>query len=121
MGDGIAIELNGSKVVAPFSGEIIVCFPTNHAYGLRTEDGKEILIHIGMDTVDLNGAGFTAHVKMGDTIKQGDLIAEVDVAYVKAQRKSLVSPVVFTNGDKVEVLKDRMEVGLMEKNLIKFI
>ena len=68
MGDGFAIELTGAEVTAPVSGTIATAFPTGHAYGINPEDGKEILIHIGMDTVALNGQGFDVKVKQGDTV-----------------------------------------------------
>jgi len=71
MGDGFAIELDDNKVVAPFDGEVIMTFPTKHAYGLRRSDGLEIFIHIGMDTVQLNGEGFNCLVKTGDLVKKG--------------------------------------------------
>ena len=105
MGDGFAIELTGAEVTAPVSGTIATAFHTGHAYGINTDDGKEILIHIGMDTVALNGQGFDVKVKQGDTVKQGDLLVKVDVEYLKAQGKSVVSPVIFTSGEKIELQK----------------
>ncbi|MDF9824364.1 PTS system trehalose-specific IIC component [Breznakia sp. PF5-3] len=103
MGEGFAIELSNGKIVAPFSGEVSVAFPTKHAYGIKRSDGTEILIHIGMDTVELDGKGFTSHVKVGDYVKQGDLIAEVDIQYIQNEQKSLVSPVVFTSKEKIAI------------------
>lgn len=79
MGEGFAIEMQDGKVVAPFSGEVMVCFPTGHAYGLKSNDGKEILIHIGMDTVELDGKGFDVKVQAGQKIKQGDVLVNVDM------------------------------------------
>ena len=61
-----------TRVLAPFSGTIMVAFPTGHAYGIKADNGKEVLIHIGMDTVELNGEGFHPHVKAGDVVKQGE-------------------------------------------------
>ena len=106
MGDGIAFDPTDGKFYAPYSGEITVAFPTGHAYGLRTAADMEILIHIGMDTVELNGKGFKPHVKQGDVVKQGDLLTEVDLDYIRSQGKSVVTPVVFTNGGTVEILKE---------------
>ena len=83
MGDGFAIELTDSDVLAPVSGEIVMTFPTKHAYGLRGNNGVEILIHLGMDTVQLEGKGFESFVKVGEYIKQGDKLAKVDIAYIK--------------------------------------
>ncbi len=105
MGDGIAIDPAEGKVYAPFSGEITVAFPTGHAYGLKAANGKEVLIHIGMDTVELDGKGFTPHVKQGDIVNQGDLLTDVDLDYIRSQGKPVVTPVIFTDGTAVELLK----------------
>ncbi|MFV0396090.1 MAG: PTS glucose transporter subunit IIA, partial [Coprobacillaceae bacterium] len=88
--------------------------------GLRLNDGKEILIHIGMDTVQLNGEGFTSCVEVGDYVNQGDIIAKVDTSYITSKNKSLVSPVIFTSGEKIEVLKNKKQVKLLEEQIIKF-
>lgn len=119
MGEGFAIEMQDGKVVAPFSGEVMVCFPTGHAYGLKSNDGKEILIHIGMDTVELDGKGFDVKVKAGQKIKQGDVLVNVDIDYVKSQGKSLVTPIVFTDGRKVELLQENVAVKAGDENIIK--
>lgn len=119
MGEGFAIEMQDGKVVAPFSGEVMVCFPTGHAYGLKSNDGKEILIHIGMDTVELDGKGFDVKVQAGQKIKQGDVLVNVDIDYVKSQGKSLVTPIVFTDGHKVELLQENVAVKAGDENIIK--
>lgn len=119
MGEGFAIEMQDGKVVAPFSGEVMVCFPTGHAYGLKSNDGKEILIHIGMDTVELDGKGFDVKVQAGQKIKQGDVLVNVDIDYVKSQGKSLVTPIVFTDGCKVELLQENVAVKAGDENIIK--
>lgn len=98
MGEGFAIDLKDGRVVAPFSGEIIMTFPTKHAYGIKRSDGLEVLIHLGMDTVELNGEGFDSLVEIGDIVKQGQVIAKVDLEFVKSKGKSLISPVVITSG-----------------------
>ncbi|MBR4444821.1 MAG: PTS system trehalose-specific EIIBC component [Solobacterium sp.] len=105
MGDGIAIDPSDGKIYAPFSGEITVAFPTGHAYGLKAANGREVLIHIGMDTVELNGQGFKPAVKQGDRVNQGDLLTEVDLDYIRSQGKPVVTPVVFTDGAAVELVK----------------
>ena len=119
MGEGFAIEMQDGKVVAPFSGEVMVCFPTGHAYGLKSNDGKEILIHIGMDIVELDGKGFDVKVQAGQKIKQGDVLVNVDIDYVKSQGKSLVTPIVFTDGRKVELLQENVAVKAGDENIIK--
>ena len=118
LGDGFAIEVNDSKIISPCDGVIVSTFPSNHAYGVETKDGKEILIHIGMDTVELNGEGFTSFVNIGDKVSKGDIIAEVDLDFVRSKNKSLVSPIVFTDGTKVELLKFDCDIKSGEGNII---
>lgn len=118
MGDGFAVELTDGQVVAPFSGEVVMTFPTKHAYGLRREDGLEVLIHIGMDTVQLNGEGFTSLVKQGDHVKQGQVLAKVDLAYVLEKGKSVVSPVVFTSGQQISLTKKQAD--LKQENIFEW-
>jgi PTS system trehalose-specific IIC component len=118
MGDGIAIDPADGKIYAPFSGKISVAFPTGHAYGITAANGKEVLIHIGMDTVELNGKGFKPHVKQGDIVKQGDLLTEVDLDYIRSQGKPVITPVIFTDGTAVEVLKTG-SVDKLEKGTVK--
>lgn len=101
MGNGFAVELTSGTVRAPFSGEVTVVFPTGHAIGMKRADGLEVLIHIGMDTVELNGEGFTLKVKQGDHVNAGDILVEVDLDYIKSKGKSLVSPIVFPNGQNI--------------------
>lgn len=102
LGDGFAIKPRGNKVYAPVSGEIKVLFPTLHAVAMETEEGLEILIHIGIDTVQLDGEGFTGHVKVGDRVKQGDLLVSFDKAIIEEKAKSSITPLIITNMDIVE-------------------
>lgn len=99
LGEGLAIEPTEGKLYAPFDGEIVTFFPTGHAIGLKSTDGVELLIHVGMDTVKLNGEGFTPKAKQGDHVKKGDLLLEFDIAKIKAAGYSIVSPVIVTNTD----------------------
>ena len=119
MGKGFAVELTDGKVVAPFDGEVMVCFPTGHAYGLKSTDGTEILIHIGMDTVQLDGKGFDVKVKAGQKIKQGDVLVQVDLDYVKSQGKPLTTPIVFTDGSHIELLKKNSNISIGDDDIIK--
>lgn len=121
MGDGFAVEVTNKNVCSPVDGEILVCFPTGHAYGIKANDGKEILIHIGMDTVELEGKGFIPHVKAGDKVKKGDLLVEVDLAYIKQQGKPLVSPVIFTSGEKVELVQLDGMIQQGQSDIIRFL
>lgn len=106
MGDGIAIVPTEGKVVSPVEGEVIQVFPTKHAIGLKAQNGAEILIHIGLETVSMNGAGFTAHVSEGEKVKQGDVLVTFDISLVKEKAKSTVTPMIITNSnDMVSIIK----------------
>ncbi len=105
MGKGIAINPTEGKVVSPINGTVQMIFKTKHAIGLKSEDGVEILIHIGMDTVQLDGKYFTAHVKDGDKVKVGDTLVEFDMDAIKKEGYELVTPVIITNTiDYLEIL-----------------
>ncbi|MBM7835026.1 glucose-specific PTS transporter subunit IIBC [Clostridium sardiniense] len=106
MGEGFAIEPLGNIVSAPVAGEITSLFTTKHAIGITSDNGLEILIHVGMDTVSLNGEGFTPYVKQGDRVKIGDKLLSVDFDIIREKVPSIVTPVVFTNlteNNKVEI------------------
>lgn len=114
LGDGFAIEIEGGKIYAPFSGVISLVYPTHHAYGIKNKKGTEILIHIGMDTVNLNGEGLEAFVKEGDKINQGDLIASIDIDSLKNKGYDITTPVIFVSGEKVKILKNEKCLALQE-------
>ncbi|WP_342558844.1 N-acetylglucosamine-specific PTS transporter subunit IIBC [Metasolibacillus sp. FSL K6-0083] len=97
MGPGFAVNPADGIFVSPVDGEVAMIFPTQHAIGLLTADGTEILIHVGLDTVKLNGEGFETFVKQGQTVKKGDPLLKVDLPLVSAAAPSIVTPVVFTN------------------------
>ena len=97
MGRGIAVKNPEGKVYSPFDGEITVFFPTKHAIGLKSNDGIELLIHVGMDTVKLNGEGFTSKAEAGDKVKRGQLLLEFDSNVIKKAGYQTTTPVVVTN------------------------
>ena len=97
MGRGAAVRNPQGKVVAPFDGEITVFFETKHAIGLKSADGIEVLIHVGMDTVKLNGAHFTAQAAQGDKVKKGQVLLTFDPAAIRAAGYDTTTPVVVTN------------------------
>lgn len=99
LGNGIAIEPVDGKVVAPFDGTVEMVFETKHAIGLLSKDGVEVLIHIGIDTVQLNGEHFDMKVKAGDTIKTGDLLVEVNLEGIKERGYRTITPIVVSNTD----------------------
>lgn len=99
MGQGVLIEPSEGELVAPVDATVSVLFPTKHAVGLVSEDGVELLMHIGMDTVNLEGKGFTAHVAQGEKVKAGDKLISFDIDAIKAAGYPVETPVIITNQD----------------------
>jgi glucose-specific phosphotransferase system IIA component len=97
MGDGIAIDPTNGTLVSPVDGQIMNVFPTKHALSIADNNGRELLIHVGLDTVNLKGEGFTAFVKDGQKVKQGDKLMEIDFEAIKSKVPSIITPMVFTN------------------------
>ncbi len=109
MGDGFAIEPTDGLIVAPVDGKIMNVFPTKHAIGIESVNGREILIHVGIDTVNLKGEGFEVFISEGDEIKQGQKLMKVDLAYIKENATSTITPIVFTNleeGETIDLSKE---------------
>lgn len=114
IGDGAAIAPAKGTVVAPCSGKLSQIFPTNHAIGIETKEGLEILIHIGIDTVELKGEGFKRLLEPGVQVEAGTPIIEVDLELLKKNEKALSTPVVITNMDlvdKIDVVEGAGEAG----------
>jgi N-acetylglucosamine PTS system EIICBA or EIICB component len=105
MGDGFAVVPSKGSVVSPVNGEIINVFPTKHAIGIKSKQGYELLIHVGLDTVQLNGEGFTVLVKEGDQITKGQEILKFDLDFIQKSATSSVTPIIFTNLTKLNVKK----------------
>lgn len=105
LGDGFAIDITDGKITAPISGTLISVFPSGHAFGIQGEQG-EVLIHVGIDTVELNGEGFDVLVKQGDKVKQGQTLVHVDIEKVQSLGKSTMTMVLFSDGRKVNLSDD---------------
>lgn len=105
MGRGFAIQPEEGKVVSPVTGKITTIFKTKHAIGITSDNGAEILIHVGIDTVKLNGKHFTSHVKDGDFVKMGDTLVTFDIDAIKAEGYDLITPVIITNPDRYQSIK----------------
>lgn len=97
MGDGIAIQGNESTIVAPADGEITIIADTLHAFGMRLSNDLELLVHVGLETVNLQGSGFQIHAKVGQKVKKGTPILTVDLAYMKQKHIDLVTPFIIIN------------------------
>jgi PTS system D-glucosamine-specific IIC component len=113
MGDGFAIKPSDGLVLSPVKGTVHNTFPTKHALGLVSEDGLEVLIHIGLDTVNLKGQGFEMLVTEGDLVDVGTPLLKVDLPYIEANAKSSITPIVFTNleGQTLDIKKGLAEAG----------
>ena len=111
MGNGIAIEPTEGVIVAPIDGQIVQVFHTKHAIGLRSQSGIEILIHIGLETVTMNGDGFEVHVKEGQKVKVGEPLITADLTLIKEKAASTITPIIITNSDKVEVVNTIVSEG----------
>ncbi|WP_462129673.1 glucose-specific PTS transporter subunit IIBC [Staphylococcus pseudintermedius] len=111
MGDGVGFIPRQSQIVAPFHGKVKALFPTKHAIGIESTDGVELLIHIGIDTVKLNGEGFESFVKVGDEVAEGQLLMKVDLEYLQQHAPSIVTPMIVTNlGERQIEVEDVKEV-----------
>lgn len=105
LGDGIAIIPNNSDVFSPVSGTIVQIAHTLHAIGIESDDGIEVLVHLGIDTVKLDGEGFICYVKVGQHVTAGDKLMDMDIKSIEAKGYSTISPCILTNSGDVENLK----------------
>lgn len=121
MGDGFAIVPTEGMVVSPVDGKIVNLFPTKHAIGILSDNGREILIHVGIDTVNLKGEGFETLVSENARVVKGQPLLKVDLDYIKEHAKSTITPIVFTNlaaGEKI-VIEKQGNVELKQEGIIK--
>ena len=112
VGKGVAIIPSDGKFYAPANGELVAVFPTGHAFCINSSEGAEILVHIGIDTVKLEGQYYTIHGKQGSSVKKGDLIIEVDIEAVKNAGYDVITPVVVSNFSKFSNLEKKS--GMVE-------
>ncbi|PTK74996.1 PTS glucose transporter subunit IIA [Staphylococcus haemolyticus] len=102
MGEGFGINPTEGEVVSPIEGKVDNVFPTKHAIGLKADNGLEILVHIGLDTVQLDGQGFEILVSSGDTVQVGDPLLKFDLEYIRNNAKDVISPIIISNSDQTE-------------------
>lgn len=112
LGEGFAILPSEGKVFSPVDGKVVQIFPTKHAIGIQSKGGLEILIHIGLETVTMEGKGFTSFVNAGDKVRVGDPLIHFSLTEVKEKAKSTITPIVITNG------KDRKITFLDAKEVV---
>jgi len=105
VGDGAAIDSTGDTIISPADGKLSLIFRTNHAFGLNLKNGAEILVHIGLDTVELNGEGFTRLAEEGTYVKAGDPIIKIDRELITSKGYSLITPVLITNADIIKEIE----------------
>ena len=118
LGEGVAILPTNGHIHAPIDGTVQMVANTKHAIGLRSKDGTEVFIHIGLETVLLNGKGFTVLVNVGDYVSVGQLLVAVDWDYVEAKAKSVITPIVITNSSERILQFERSPKCIMGKTVL---
>ena len=113
MGDGAAVEPKMAEIKAPTDGQVAFVFPTKHAIGFTTNTGISMLIHVGIDTVKLEGKGFEVLVSDGQEVKKGEVMMKIDISYLKEHAPSLITPVICTE------LEDNQKIRLLHEGSIK--
>lgn len=120
IGEGIAIDPTTEELLAPTNGEVINVTPTKHAIGIRTEKGTEVLIHVGLETVSMNGEGFTVHVQAGDQISTGQPLMTFDLELIRTHANSVITPIVITNhqNPKKQIQPTKESTGIAGETVI---
>lgn len=111
LGEGFAVKPSNGTIYSPVDGKVEGITETKHAYSIHSDDGLDVLVHIGVDTVKLGGSGFTAAVNEGDRVKAGDVIARADLGAIKAAGYDTVTPVLISNNDKISGAKMKIKYG----------
>ena len=110
VGDGVAIIPVSGHFSAPIEGVVSKIFSTNHAYSIKSDKDLEIMVHIGLETVALEGKGFTRIASEGDKVKVGDVIIEVDLEYIKAHAKDVITPIIVTDESDSKTIEKRLSI-----------
>lgn len=108
LGEGVAIEPTGCKVVAPADGKVEAIFPTGHAVALHTNEGLDVLIHVGLDTYKLDGRHFKVHASVGDEVKQGDVLIEFNREAIRAEGYDVTAPILICNAVEFSSIKGKV-------------
>jgi len=116
VGDGVAIMPISGDFTAPIDGVVSKIFSTNHAYSIKSDKDLEVMVHIGLETVALDGKGFTRVASEGDSVKVGDMIIKADLAYIREHAKDIITPIIITDeSDIKEILKEYSVVKSQDK------
>ena len=118
LGEGVAILPTNGHIHAPIDGTVQVVAQTKHAIGLRSKDGTEVFMHIGLDTVSLKGKGFTVLVNVGDFVSVGQLLVAVDWDFLEAKGKSMITPIVITNSGERQLQYEGLAKCIMGKTVL---
>ncbi|MFS0883455.1 PTS glucose transporter subunit IIA [Bacillus sp. 7586-K] len=119
MGEGIAIKPRLGNLTAPVKGEVVQVFHTKHALGIKSDNGLELLIHIGIDTVELNGEGFQVLVKQGQSVKIGDPLVNFDIPFLKSKNKEIITPIIITNtNERIESIVQNAQQDVSNGDLL---
>ncbi len=118
-GDGLAIFPRSNTFVAPVSGTITKIFSTNHAFSIKTKSGLEVLVHIGLDTVALNGEGFKRLAQEGDTVSVGKPIISADLEFIASQGKDIITPIVINHEKELLITSDKVRTIREGDNLLE--
>ena len=110
VGDGVAIIPMSNVFTAPIDGTISKIFPTNHAYSVKSPKDLEVMVHIGLDTVELEGVGFERLAKEGDEVKAGDPIIRVDLGYIRDHAKDIITPIIISEESDVKEVDKRLKI-----------
>lgn len=118
MGDGFAVDIKGSKVVAPIDGIVTSVFPGGHAICIQGDNGLQILIHIGLETHGIPGL-YEVFVSKDQRVKQGDLLVKADYKKIRKKAKSSITPIVFLNSEQIQLLKENQDIEAGENHIIE--
>ncbi|GGB80782.1 MULTISPECIES: PTS sugar transporter subunit IIA [Staphylococcus] len=121
MGEGFGVNPTEGEVVSPINGKVDNIFPTKHAIGLQADNGLELLVHVGLDTVQLDGEGFEVLVESGDTVNIGDPLLRFDLNYIKENAKSVISPIIITNSDNTSAIAVAEDLNSVSKGETKIV
>lgn len=110
VGDGVAVMPVSNQFTAPIDGVVTKIFSTNHAYSIKSDKDLEVMVHIGLETVALNGEGFNRIAKEGDAVKVGDVIIEADLAYIKEHAKDIITPIIVSDESDVKEIEKKYAI-----------